>query len=91
MKRAWLILGCILAASGIVASAHAQGLSDPRIASLAWAANARLPLAISPGNSVTVIFASSEKILTVTVDDPGAVQVTPSNNGDSLVDRKSVV
>ena len=85
MNCAAPILGCILAASSLYAAADAQVPGDPRIASLAWVSGARLPLAISPGNSVTVIFASSERIQSVTVDDPGAVEVTPSSNGDSLV------
>lgn len=85
MKRVGVLL-CL----GVLAPALAWGTgaiaqNDGRIASLAWVQGARLPVVISPGNSVTLVFAPSEKIDSVTVDDPGAVQVVPSSNGDSLV------
>lgn len=86
MKRAAILLCCCLVAPTFgygVGAAIAQ--SDTRIASLAWAPGARLPVVISPGNSVTLVFAPSEMIETVSVDDPGAVQVVPSSNGDSLL------
>lgn len=67
------------------AAALAEAPPDPRIVSLPWSAGQRQTLPIVPGNSLTVMLASSEHVRSVTLDDPGSVQVTLSSSGDSFV------
>lgn len=79
--RAAILLLALLAGP---AWAQAGMAGDSRVASLTWSPGARLPIAILPGNSVMVVFSPLEKVQTISLDDPHAVQATASSSGDSV-------
>lgn len=73
-----------LALLALASPALGQTGSDSRVASLTWSPGARLPIAILPGNSVMVVFSPLEKVQTISLDDPHAVQAIASSSGDSI-------
>lgn len=76
------LLGLLALASPALGQAGMSG--DSRVASLTWSPGARLPIAILPGNSVMVVFSPLEKVQTISLDDPHAVQAIASSSGDSI-------
>jgi len=60
---------------------------DPRIETLEWSEGRELPLRMTIGGAMTLIFAPGEAIQTVLVGDPDAIEVNVAPQADSLLVR----
>lgn len=58
--------------------------ADGRIATIAYAPGAVVPLRTAAGNSLAIIFAPGERVINVEVGDPDAVDVSLSGTTDGL-------
>lgn len=85
MKR---LIALLLVCCAPAGAAAAQMLdSDPRVATVAYAAGNTVPLRTAAGNSLSIIFAPGERIEGVEVGDPEAIDVALSGSTDTLFVR----